>query len=293
MRNRLVAFVLGGLVAPLCVWGGTLQGDTAGQTATGTGVDDYNTSTTINAIFVSDPSWLLTVASEAYPSYDFVTAASVALTDVDPGDFSISGYNPWVVNNNATTNYATAPSGSSYNRGITGQDAGGANIVISYTPLNGGDPTDVNFLQGYVEVTNGGPQTSGAVDNGGASGPFYNQTGVSGTGTSNTSSIPLVSNATTPAWMLDIPYTCESGLTSNADCTGGVDDAVTSESVTFLAFITAPEVIDGTDYNVLFGGVEWGYSYSTVDTPEPSSMFLLVGLLGGAWCYRRRRMGRA
>jgi hypothetical protein len=38
------------------------------------------------------------------------------------------------VNNNATTNFITGPDGGNYNRGVTNQDAGGADIVISYTP---------------------------------------------------------------------------------------------------------------------------------------------------------------
>ncbi len=91
------------------------------------------------------------------------------------------------------------------------------------------------------------------------------------------------------SWMLDIPYTCESGGASAADCSGGVDDAWTSESVMFQAFIPGanPVRIDGTDYIILYGGKQWGYTYSSVDTPEPA-----FGLAAGCFAIVLARVRR-
>jgi hypothetical protein len=56
--------------------------------------------------------------------------------------------------------------------------------------------------------------------------------------------------------------------------------------------------IGGTDYNVLYGGIQWGYTFTTVDhpaaVPEPTSIFLLsqaslAGLFTYTWRRRRRK----
>ena len=56
------------------------------------------------------------------------------------------------------------------------------------------------------------------------------------------------------------------------------------------------KVINGTTYNVLYGGVQWGYSYTAVETPEPSSMLLIGSVLAAAGLrkyFRRRLMDAA
>jgi hypothetical protein len=185
------------------------------------------------------------------------------------------------------------PDGGLYNRGVTNQDAGGANIVVSYTPLNAGDPDKVNFVQAFIESDNGGAFSTGTIDASGGS-PYYNNRGLSGTGNSlGTGTIPFQVNKNTRAWLLDVPYDCENGQAgvSNADCTGGVDDSLTSQTLYFQTFIEQDKVINGTNYQVLFGGVQWGYSLSMVETPEPSSMLLMGSVLAAValWSYRRRQ----
>jgi hypothetical protein len=106
---------------------------------------------------------------------------------------------------------------------------------------------------------------------------LINDAGVSGTGrTKRTGTVPLTTNSTTAAWLVDIPYDCENGPAgvSNADCTGGIDDSLTSQTLYFQSFIEQDKVINGTNYQVLYGGVQWGYSLTMVDTPEPSSLML-------------------
>ena len=141
----------------------------------------------------------------------------------------------------------------------------------------------VNFLRAYVLNTNNAGFTTGTIDNGGTGGPFYNQNGVSGTGTTNrTGTIPL--DATNvPAWLVDIPYTPEYGYSNQGD------DTITSETDTFQTFISSQQVIGGTTYNVLYGGVQWGYSFTTTDVPEPSTLALMTGVFGVGFLRRRRR----
>ena len=92
--------------------------------------------------------------------------------------------------------------------------------------------------------------------------------------------------------MVDIPYDCENGQAgvSNADCTGGKDDSLTSQTLYFQSFIEQDKVIGGKNYQVLYGGVQWGYSLTMVDTPEPSSLLLAgAAMVAAGLCYRRRQ----
>jgi len=286
-------------LAPLTMWGALIQGTTAGKTVSGVGQDDIDTATTINITYQTFCPWIVSGAGR-FPGYNFVFAGQgVAsnIANIDPGDFTISQYNPWVIDNNATTNNITTPDpsagNSNVNRNVTGQDAGGADILISYTPLNAGDPTNVNFVQAFIQNTNGAGFTTGVMDSGRT--PYYNGDSVAGTGTTRRRrTIPLITNSTTAAWMADIPYRCEVGAI--ARCIGGVDDTLLSQVQYFQTFIEMDKVINGTTYNVLYGGVQWGYSYTAVETPEPSSMLLIGSILAAAVLrkyFRRQLMDAA
>jgi hypothetical protein len=80
--------------------------------------------------------------------------------------------------------------------------------------------------------------------------------------------------------MADIPYRCEAGAV--ARCIGGADETLLSQVQYFQTFVEMDKVINGTQYNVLYGGIQWGYSYSNVDTPEPSSLLLIGSILAAA-----------
>src|SRR5258705_4639840 len=115
--------------------------------------------------------------------------------------------------------------------------------------------------------------------------------------------------------MVDIPYKCEAFIPtaegnvppgSKADCSGGPappnDEILTSDVLTFQTFIESTQTIyynasldepyGLTDnggvaqtWDVLYGGVQWGFSYSNSDpqappsVPEPSSLLLIGGAL--------------
>jgi hypothetical protein len=293
------------LLAAPGVWAGPINGTITGNTVSGVFGDDTVTASTINIQFFSQCPFIDNgVMAAAYAGYNFIYAGqgdAAGIAQIDPSDFTVSGYTPWVgTSTNVTVPGNLAGTGTSTaSRPVTNAEAGGNNIVISYTP-KAGDPTSINFVQAYIESENGQPFSSGTIDAGGTT-PFYNGTGITGTGTqrlppADPNRIPLVTSAAPGAvagWMVDIPYTCESGLASAADCSGGTDDRTTSATVTFQTFISSQQVLNGTTYQVLYGGIQWGYTFSTVDTPEPASLFLMGLAIAGIFGYRRRQMLRA
>ena len=192
-------------------------------------------------------------------------------------------------------------------------DGGGTNIVVSYQPT-AGDPTRVNFVQGTVATLNGmyvtpinvAPGTSPSGLSGGfidASpnlsplSPFYNVNYAAGTGTTyqggepqqdgsiTAGTSPLVTQVgppAVPAWMGDSP-----AFYSN-------DGAVFTYTQTFQAFIESTQPISGTTYDVMFGGVQWGYTVTSVAVPEPSTMTLgAIGALGFIFLVRKAPRARA
>lgn len=257
----------------------------------------------VNFTFASSGSNIGNLFSQV-PSNDF--------TLLVPG-VNGSQYKPWVDTSTSVIN----PTGFGDARPVTNQDAGGINFVLTYTPRpNSSDPTTVNFVQAYIDNINNTGFTSGRIDNLGDSTPFYNNIGIHGTGTTQL----VTKYANTPgqglnalgssAWMVDIPYKCEVFIPtaegnvppgSKADCSGGPplpnDEILTSDVLTFQTFIESTQTIYynqaladpysrtdnggvGQTWDVLYGGVQWGFSYSNSDpqqppaVPEPSSIWL-------------------
>ena len=286
------AAVVLGAVCVIPVQAAPVNGTTTGSSVSANVGDDKCTSTTIDVTYFTTCYFITNgVTAGGFGAYNFVFAGqgvAAGIPNIDPSDFTVSQYKPWVGSNNSTTNNVTDPASRNINRSVTDQEAGGCNVVISYKPSAGTDPTTVNFTQAYILSANGGTFSTGTMDNGGQGGPFYNERGVSGTGTTASPPIPdparlnLVTNNTTPAWLVDIPYTPEWGYSNQGD------DTITTETDTFQTFITGTKVISGTTYNVLYGGIQWGYTFSTEELPEPGALALVGGMTAFGVIRRRR-----
>lgn len=275
-----------------------IGGQTGGSTAAGVGIDDFNVSMTMGVSYQTNvPSMIgaINLAGFNGASYMFAgVGPAVLIPNIPASDFSIFLYQPWVVNDNAGQNGFIGPDGTNYNRGITGQDAGGANFFLTYTPSLASDPTSINFIQTISQDDNGMGFGPAFLDNfRSTTSPYYNQGGhAAGVGM-----IKGVSPLNIPpggfAWFIDVPYACENGTAAQrhdgANCSGGADETILSQTRIFETFVEADMTIGGVAYNVLMGGVQWGYTYTNADipTPEPSSILLLATGLIGVWGYRR------
>lgn len=274
------ALSLSVLCAAVCL---NAHANTAAPTATGFGVDDHNVSTLVPypATFVSGGA-IASTALEAALATSAFNGSTWNFNFADPttipaSSLTVNTYTAWVVTNDPTDD----PGGTSQTQEVMGQDAGGANFAMTYTPrANSTDPAagSIHFLQLYRESINGGADTY-AIDNAGADVPWYDELGISDIGAAS-------------SWLFDIPYTCEAGLTSNDDCTGGVDEAQTSANVEFWSYVAVDTMNAGVNDVVLYGGENWGYDYTAVDNfvAEPTSLVMLAtgGLLLGT--IRRRKI---
>jgi hypothetical protein len=276
-------------------------GTTNGVTITQNVGDDTITVSTINIDYFSSCSWIVNgLSSNAAWGNNYLFAgqgAASGVAGISMSDFTVSGYAPWIGTSTGTSNFLTLPSGDKIfgdtfpGTAVNNAEAGGMGICISYTPKNG-DPTSINFVQAYVENINGKGFTTGVIDvSSGAGNPFYNSSSPgAGTGTNlqgNTS--PLATSGTKPGWIGDQPYDNEFGPPG-----GPADDTVTNTAVYFQTFVEAQMNIGGTNYNVMYGGIQWGYTFNTLDiVPEPGSVALgTVGVLTATFARRYRRLRR-
>jgi hypothetical protein len=278
-----------------------INGTITGTSLTQSVGDDSITVSTINIGFFTSCYFIANgITSNAAWGNNYVFAGqgvASGIGNILSSDFTVSSNTPWIGTSSAIVNFLSLPSGDKiYADGLNGfsgslnnAEAGGMSIGISYTPKNG-DPTNINFVQAYIENINGTGSTTGVIDvTNGAGNPFYNSSSVAGTGTNLLlGTTPLMTSATKPGWLGDQPYDNEFGTSKP-----GADDTITNTTVTFQTFIEAQQNIGGTNYNVLYGGIQWGYSFNTVDlVPEPTTLALGAGFLGAAILLRLRRNRR-
>jgi hypothetical protein len=275
---------------------GQINGTTAGTTAMAIVGDDNITVSTINIGYFTSCYFIsngLTTNGAWGNNYLFAgQGAASGVGNISSSDFTVGSYAPFIGTSTATSNFVALPSGDKiYADGLNGSrgslnnaEAGGMGINISYKPQNG-DPTNINFVQAYVESINGSAFSSGTIDGSTPTLPFYNAGSVAGTGTNlQLGMSPLMTSSTRPGWLADQPYDNEWGSPPTAD------DTITNTAVYFQTFVEAQQTINGTNYNVLYGGIQWGYTFSTLDVvPEPGGIALVAaGLLGIA--LRRRHL---
>ncbi|MBV9745423.1 MAG: hypothetical protein JO099_16805, partial [Acidobacteriia bacterium] len=216
---------------------------------------------------------------------------------VAAADFTVNLYDAWAVTNDAVKD----PGGTQRARPVANADAGGADWALTYTPTAATDPTGIHFIQAYFEnlqQVTGGTEANPTInnvnqillDNLGAATPWYDTRGISSLGVGKN-----------PSWMFDNPYDCENSGTPSMNgtnegmsptCLGGTDGALLASTVIFQTFVAVDMgAIAGTTIThnvILYGGEQWGYNYSNVDTPEPAfGMISALGLLGFAALKRR------
>jgi hypothetical protein len=236
----------------------------APATASGIGIDDWNTSTlnpnTVIAgnntpnIFTGQCPWLTTAMNAFCTTYTASYQWAAAFAN-EASDLKVTDYAAWVVNPDANSpvngfNLQSRPSG----------DKGGATFGLTYTP-KAGDPTKVLFIQAYQEILYGlngnpNPVTNVKLDNGGIGLPQYGGASSYAAGASK---------------MADRPFDSET------------DTAMFPEGYhTDVQFQTVVAVDNGKDANgdenyTLYQYAEWwGYQYSNSEVPEP------VTILAGA-----------
>jgi len=281
-RLLLIALALAIATTPTLLWA-QLRGNTGGSTVSGFGIDDVNTSTTINASYldpstspVLDPFTGTTILNQLtrFPgTYVFAgTGDAINVPAIPSSDFNLVVYHPWVVNNNPVQNEIIGPDGGNWNRGVYNQDAGGADFLLQYTPTLPTDPTKINFIQGFsFKQTVAGQNLHGAKldNNGSTSSPFYNGN-FRGTFVNNTNdrSSPLIIPQGGSAYLLDIPFKCENGGGTNCANGNSNEEYLTFHSQIFQTWVEASTPIPGHGIeNVLYGGFQWGYTYTNSDTP--------------------------
>jgi hypothetical protein len=173
-------------------------------------------------------------------------------------DLTIDDYYAWAVNSPDVTGLGVQV----YNVDKEDSDVGGAVFAMTYTP-HGNDPVNVHFLQVYSEKLNGGPTTYHVDNKDLAKTPFYDQVPGASTETKGNKS-----------WFSDEPFQCEDPVA----CLEGPEDYYASFQ--FGVYITTDKVVNGVHIVTVYGGEQWGYKYSTSDTPVPESSTALLSGLG-------------
>lgn len=140
--------------------------------------------------------------------------------------------------------------------------------AMTYTPKAGDPPAaNIHFLQIYSQSLDGGPVTYHVDNNGLANTPFYDQ--VPGT--------PVQRPRNGTAWFEDEPFECENNVTCSLE---GKEDHFAEFQFGVYVTVDNFDAVNNVHRVSVYAGKQWGYSYGTLDLPEPSGMFLTgAGLL--------------
>jgi len=229
----------------------------------GFGPDDLNCSvlspaTVQSAPFVVKAVMERTAFSEAN-QWNYVSGRNLE------ANLTIDTYSAWVVDSPDVR----GPSGNVYNRRLRHLDVGGAVFAMTYTPRENDPSADaIHFLQIYSQSRDGGPTTFHVDNNNDPNTPFYDQ--VPG------AAVERDVNGT--AWFMDTPFECENPVICTMEGIAGH-----YAKFQFGVYIAVDDN-DGINpvHNVtIYGGKQWGYKYSSIDTiedvvtvTEPSTVWL-------------------
>jgi hypothetical protein len=146
-------------------------------------------------------------------------------------------------------------------------DLGGAVLNLSYMPVMGApEITNLNWIQAYIQTTKGVSGTF--LDNNNQNAPFYNGPYTAGT------------LAKGGGWFLDTPYDSYGNYNNNPNST-------VQFQVVVANFNPANKFV------TLYGGIWWGYTYSTEATNTPAVPGAVVwGLVALAQSRLRRARSR-
>jgi len=177
------------------------------------------------------------------------------------------GYNPWVV----TQPVVKAADGTTYPSRISDAEVGGAVLNLKYTPVAGAPSiTDLHWIQAYTGTVLGTafgpildndpahPYSAQASDS-----PFYDARYAAGR---------LGGGG---AWFLDRPFVTENEYEENPVVSVQFQVVLVGDTLTQTP--TGPGGAMVTQHALtLYGGDWWGYTYTAVDVPEPSTWVLVM-----------------
>jgi hypothetical protein len=283
------------LLAPLAAMGGMVSNITTPTSVSNVpGIDDFNSTS-----LVPTPAGAITTStilnnaimnsSFNNANWTFQFAANVG-GQIAAGDLSNPQlYFAWAVTDPQVNDYQ----GNSQGRPITNQDAGGAYFEFKYTPTGTDPQNNVDFLQIFSQSINGGALQYFVDNGGGATTPFYVNSGHVG-GSTLSGKNTLSNGAGNPVsdWMLDDSADCENTFNATTgSCNAPTlpnDETLTSASVNFQVFVATDSVTGANHTVTLYRGYSWGYTYTNTDTPEPAAVTLCGMALAGLLAVRRR-----
>jgi hypothetical protein len=211
----------------------------------------------MKARFITYCSWINREMNNfvaTHPTYSFSWAAANDPVNTRlSGDLNVTTYNAWA----ATSPGVVGGDGVTRNFGIVNKEAGGANIVFTYTP-KAGDPTNVRFIQAYNESLTGSAYQTYLDIPAGKATPFYDAYAYSGTAANGGR---LANNV---SWFQDRPYDTEPGLMPRVPTAEGANEIDTNSDVQFqvaMVVDNGPAAGGVTDALTLYGGLWWGYNY--------------------------------
>ena len=207
-------------------------------------------------------------------AWSYTWAGVAAEAKVEAG-LSITDYFPFVVTQPSVT--TAKPTGGVRPEGPT-NELGGAVFNLKYTPKDDAPAiANLHWIQAYTGSLYGTafgpildndpahPYSAQAADS-----PFYDSQYFAGT---------LAGGG---GYFIDRPYVFENEYESNP--------VVSAQFQVILADDTTT-VVDGVTKHALtlYGGYWWGYTYTAVETPEPST--IVLASLGGVTLLLGRRLG--